>query len=306
MTRLNPNQFGEERPLGQVWLERARATQANWEAQGWTPPRGDADASIAEESDADRAFRNLRAASQPLPIAQRTASVGEVPASEEKPGFYRKNFEPNGIYARGGTQYEYHVPNEQHAYDRAHLSMHVVHRPAQAEYSVESDFNMTPEEAQEDLASYNFSRFPSEEEMLRSVAEGRPRLFGMSYRPGSSTVDSLFGTKRGQAHVGTMLGIAARDTAERFGRTLSTPDDLSPHSARLVKGLKGKGLVPEGADDAVTNDYDFYDEPEWTSLRGEDRIPDDEVAAGRSTMRSVLRAARPRKPRETYTQERLL
>jgi hypothetical protein len=105
-----------------------------------------------------------------------------------------------------------------------------------------------------------------------------------------------------------MLGTAHVQALRDHGRPLTAPNDLSPHSSRLVRKLKERGAVPADADDEAGNSYGFQDAPTWSAipaLPGR-RVPDADVRAGKRAARAIVRAGRPRKQRETYTQGKLL
>jgi hypothetical protein len=116
--------------------------------------------------------------------------------------------------------------------------------------------------------------------------------------PGVHKVDTLVGTEGARAPNMVMLGIA-ENAARSEGTSLMPAEDLSKHSSRLIEHLKGTGAVPEGSSTRVTNKIQFS--PEYSlgprSVEPSRRVPEEQVQAGRQTVRQVLRGSQDRKPR---------
>lgn len=116
--------------------------------------------------------------------------------------------------------------------------------------------------------------------------------------PGAHKVDYFGGTETAGAANAVMLGIA-ENAARSEGTTLLPSEDLSKHSSRLVKRLKGTGAVKADASTQVTNSiqfepgYDLGPRPRELSSR----LPEEQVQAGRQTVRGLLKGSQPRKPR---------
>jgi hypothetical protein len=274
MANLNPQQFND--PLARLLAETAQ-----------------------EFSSAPRSAPSLRISTQPV-----GADI-DLPSGPSTPpptlGFHREQGDPTRPSST--ATYEYRVPPKaatKYSYEpegpSVSLRAEVHHRKGSVSYAY-------PASDDDSRASYGY---PAGRDLDDAMAEGKPKLFGSHEIPGRSEVYSMFGTKEGRVHVGTLLGIAARDTALNHGRELSSPDDLSPHSARLVQNLQNRGALDSEAPSEVQNEYDFYANPFPSHMMAGEKIPDTEVKSGRDLMRSMLRAGRPRKPKETYEQQELL
>lgn len=122
----------------------------------------------------------------------------------------------------------------------------------------------------------------------------QPKLFGMHTEPGRSELDLATGTKAGRAHFGNVVGMAANITQRDFGRSLETPNDLSPHSSKVVKHLQDRGLVSHGADTEVTNEMTFDRQPIGFNTTNFKPVDQAEIAAGKATIRRTLRGRKRR------------
>ena len=130
-------------------------------------------------------------------------------------------------------------------------------------------------------------------------------------KPARDEVSSLFVTQRDRAVGPLMLGMAENVAQARTGQRLAAPEDLSPHSSRMVKHLQKAGAVPKDAPSAAVNAYTFpsaeHDPRHRSEVgRGEKEIiPPHEVRAGRQTMRTVLRGDRAQRRTDRSEQLRL-
>lgn len=120
---------------------------------------------------------------------------------------------------------------------------------------------------------------------------GGPRqqsLFNHQSSPGRSKIVTMGGTRSAAPAMMVGLGIAANDTAKRYGREMDFSNNLSPHSRNLVQKLSDKGAV-DVPTNLSTNDSSFAPGPEDAYL-GKDyhSYSEAEVNAGRRTLRSVL------------------
>lgn len=113
-------------------------------------------------------------------------------------------------------------------------------------------------------------------------------LFNHQSSPGSSKIITMGGTRSAAPAMMVGLGIAANDTAKRYGREMDFSNNLSPHSRNLVQKLSDKGAV-DAPTNLSNNDSDFTSGPEDIYL-GKDShsYSEAEVNAGRRTLRSVL------------------
>lgn len=123
------------------------------------------------------------------------------------------------------------------------------------------------------------------------------RLF--EYMPpvaGVHKVDVLTGTRENRAANMVMLGMA-ENAARSEGTSLKPSEDLSEHSSRLVKHLKGTGAVSEKAETGVTNEMQFSDA--WSigshAVAPSLHVPKEQVEAGRKTVRQVVKGGKPSK-----------
>jgi hypothetical protein len=116
---------------------------------------------------------------------------------------------------------------------------------------------------------------------------GQGKLFGMSTKPGRSTVSVLMGTREGRVHAPTALGIAQMQNIQDFGRTLLPSGDLSPHSAKLAKNLHQRGATSE-APAPASNHMDFGIALSYSG-KNNDVVPQQAVRAGRNLTRRVAR-----------------
>jgi hypothetical protein len=133
----------------------------------------------------------------------------------------------------------------------------------------------------------------AESELMKPVLEGgQQRLFGTEYKPGSSTVHTMIGTKEARPMTLTMLGIAQNRTLQEHGRSLTPSTDLSQHSAALVGHLQSRGIVGGDAP-SITNQTQFRTDPVGFDPTGAERLSHQEVMQGRSTARNMIRGSRP-------------
>jgi hypothetical protein len=109
--------------------------------------------------------------------------------------------------------------------------------------------------------------------------------------------------KSAQHMVPTMLGMIQNEAWKRGIPEGATPDtDLSEHSAKLVGGLKDRGIVPKTASTEVTNYVTHMSEPDPNYSYREEHgindwaVPHEELKAGHQTVRNMLRAARGPRP----------
>lgn len=126
------------------------------------------------------------------------------------------------------------------------VEVQVVHTPDQSTFSYPSESVAR--------TGQRFSGEGQHDDAMRQEAqkEGRGKLFGMSHRQGTSTVDLLNSTKEARVHAPALLSLAARDTKQEYGRDLDASNDRSAHSERMVQKLSGR-LSQQFADRTATN-----------------------------------------------------
>lgn len=133
---------------------------------------------------------------------------------------------------------------------------------------------------------------------------GQQKLLQEKYptdSPGKSVVDGMYFTKEARAMALPTLAVAARDTAERYGRTLTPSGDRSAHSERLVGHLAEAGAI-EPHERAVENQIGFAPASSRPYQRLGDRRPDEVLQQGKRDARSIVRGMRrTRKPPEQGT-----
>lgn len=117
-------------------------------------------------------------------------------------------------------------------------------------------------------------------------------------------VKGLWVSKQTRHLAPLLLGVAQHHAMEETGKGLAPDTDLSKHSARMVKHLKGQGIVGSSASAQVTNSIGFS-EPYVPLETTGTPVPRAEVEAGRSMIRSTLRQGRQvAKQREAQKQRR--
>lgn len=136
------------------------------------------------------------------------------------------------------------------------------------------------------------------------TSDGQQILFEEKYptdSPGKSVVDGMYFTKETRAMALPTLAVAARDTALRYGRTLTPSGDRSDHSERLVERLGDRGAI-EPHEREVKNYIDFAPASSRPHHVLGSKMPDEALQQGKRDARSILRETRrPRKPPEQGT-----
>lgn len=105
-------------------------------------------------------------------------------------------------------------------------------------------------------------------------------------RIGQPTVTWAEMTKTGAKRLGEGLGIAQNDSTRKGHGDLQPDTDLSSYSSALVHRLQSSGVVDQGWSQNDSNQMDFV-QPHRETPHG-DIVKDNELAAGRQTIRKVL------------------
>ena len=114
-------------------------------------------------------------------------------------------------------------------------------------------------------------------------------------QPATYTVHYLAGSRIGRIHSMNLLGIA-KNIADEQGIDIRPDSNLSGHSMSLVKNLADRGVVrPSDVPKTTENTLDFAE----NRIIGKDNyevynesIPKEEIAAGRQTVRNILKSTR--------------
>jgi hypothetical protein len=115
-------------------------------------------------------------------------------------------------------------------------------------------------------------------------------------QPATYTVHYLAGSRIGRIHSMNLLGIA-KNIADEQGIDIRPDSNLSGHSMSLVKNLADRGVVrPSDVPKTTENTLDFAE----NRIIGKDSIyevynesiPKEEIAAGRQTVRNILKSTR--------------
>jgi len=119
-------------------------------------------------------------------------------------------------------------------------------------------------------------------------------------QPATYTVHYLAGSRIGRIHSMNLIGIA-KNIADEHNTPIRPDSNLSSHSMSLVKNLADRGVVSASdVPDTTNNTLDFAE----NRILGKDSIyevynesiPKEEVAAGRQTVRNILKSTRTAKP----------
>lgn len=134
------------------------------------------------------------------------------------------------------------------------------------------------------------------------------QLFAHTYRP--PTVSGLGAQEGMEHHVPSLLGMAAQESLQRWGRLPEASGDLSQHSRPMVQHLVNRGVIdepkvlhkennPYKKGDRATEAWAFENSI-YAKMDGE-RVPDEQAAAGSAFTRSLLRSQR-RNPTASHRQ----
>lgn len=132
------------------------------------------------------------------------------------------------------------------------------------------------------------------------AASREPQLFGVhGPEPTPPTVEMLEMTKQDRAMAPTLLGIGQIESIRRSGQGLTPSTDLSDHSDRMVGKLANRGAIDDWGGRERWNDMDFLPESPystgedmWQRHYGPHAVPRQDVSAGRSLSRNLLRRKR--------------
>lgn len=124
-------------------------------------------------------------------------------------------------------------------------------------------------------------------------------LFHAYHEPAQTRVGTAFSTERGRTHTMVLLAIAKARGEQFVGPTTINPgDDLSRHSLRLAEGAKKRGLISPNVElpDTPTNAIDFFPsegidpfDSYYADPATSTRVPTEDIKAGKSELRKVLR-----------------
>ena len=175
----------------------------------------------------------------------------------------------------------------------------------------------------------SYSRF-NDTERLHSEGEQLPLFYRTVSNPSSFHIETAFGTERGRTHAMLMGAMAKARADDMFGpmSKITTSEDLSANSLKLVRHAKEKGLIDN-------RDIDIPDEP-TNSIRFDnprfglhtidsfweidknggvddtgfykkvypDKVPAEEVQAGRTELRRMLgRKTQPKRQPPVSTEQ---
>jgi len=136
-------------------------------------------------------------------------------------------------------------------------------------------------------------------------SSGQVPLFKMKeLYPATAEVEGLFSTKNARVPAMKLLGIADIDARRRTGVGLSSPDDLSKYSNRIVDKLASRGQV-ERPEEWYKNDLEFLSGPQpmhdWAGVRYENTEPvsEDDQRMGSARLRSAVRRPKKKTPPNT-------
>lgn len=120
-------------------------------------------------------------------------------------------------------------------------------------------------------------------------------------KPAEYVLDYLSGSRIGRIHSMNLLGMA-KNIADAHNTPISPSHDLSRHSTALIEGLGERGIIKPGSTPPMTtNTMDFDDnyivKTENMNTLYPEVVPEEDVAAGRQTMRNIIKSNR--KPRPT-------
>lgn len=137
--------------------------------------------------------------------------------------------------------------------------------------------------------------------------KGQYRLFdsGMTgarpdHQERGPTVSWAQFTKEGTKHFGEALGIAQNDSTARGFGALEPDADLSENSGPLVERLQAAGHVSPHFEQTETNQMEFMSS--YPEVPHGDVVQDEELAAGRQTIRKVLGGPRREQIRQQKAQ----
>lgn len=142
-------------------------------------------------------------------------------------------------------------------------------------------------------------------------------LFHTQEEPATFHVATAFGTERGRTHAMLLTSMAKARGEQVFGpiNTITTPDDLSQHSLKVVKNAKERGLLSTSEydiPDSPTNDINFArpehglqtidqyyeysaDDTNRSTKIYPDKASTEEIKAGKTELRKFL--GRPERPK---------
>lgn len=148
------------------------------------------------------------------------------------------------------------------------------------------------------LSVMNHNRGFGDQQTLFHYSPGVPEHYEVHY---------LVGSRIGRIHSMNLLGMA-KNVADQHGIPVRPSRDLSEHSLSLVKGMADRGIINSSdVPNARSNGLDFEDD----RFEREDRIKkiypeevsSDEVAAGRETIRKLIKSTRKPRSREEPTEQ---
>lgn len=118
-------------------------------------------------------------------------------------------------------------------------------------------------------------------------------------RPAHYVLDYLSGSRIGRIHSMNLLGMA-KNIADAHNTPLRPSYDLSRHSVALIQGLGERGLIKGNIPTNTTNSLDFDDKydvkTENIPVIYPEVVSNEEVAAGRQTIRNAIKGARTPRP----------
>ena len=119
-------------------------------------------------------------------------------------------------------------------------------------------------------------------------------------QPATYTVHYLAGSRIGRIHSMNLMGIA-KNIADEHGMPIRPDSNLSEHSMSLVKNLADRGVVrPSDVPETTNNALDFAENNivsrDVIDEVYNESIPKEEVAAGRQTVRNILKSTRKPRP----------
>lgn len=133
------------------------------------------------------------------------------------------------------------------------------------------------------------------------------QLFEHTYRP--PTVTGIAAQEGMEHHVPALMGLAAQESLQRWGRLPEASGDLSQHSAPMVQHLVDKGIISEPKVRFPENSYKkgdrsteawAFENSIYAKLDGKP-VPAEQAGAGSAFTRSLLRSQR-RTPTTSHRQ----
>ena len=201
-----------------------------------------------------------------------------------------------------GTQFEsvvapWKVTNSQYRYTQYNASDSNDTRPYTEAATVTVEHPVTNYDLTPELDAYQrtYSRDMNLDRHRTQTGEGdhgQGALFDVYHR--KPYVSYLASHPEYRGHVGTLLGVAALETKQRFGE-LPVPDsDLSVHSSRIVHRLAQSGAVEaprnETRNDFTADNFTDFQVPNRNFAPGQvSDIPRSTINMGRHLLREALR-----------------